>query len=76
MTSQKEPTMDIQTAAVDGRIDDLRRLSAELHLEREAVQARPPRRGRLRAAIGRRLVSFGISLLGELDGGARVAAGR
>jgi hypothetical protein len=76
MTTRKEPNMDLQTAAVDGRIDDLRRLSAELHFEREAARARPHRKGRLRVALGRRLVSFGTSLLGEIDGGARVTAGR
>ena len=67
--------MDPRTAAVDGRIDDLRRLSAELHLEREAARARPRRRGGLRVAIGRRLVSLGTSLLGQPDG-VRVTAGR
>jgi hypothetical protein len=68
--------MDLQTAAVDGRIDDLRRLSAELHLERARARTKPSRKSRLRLAIGRRLVSFGASLLGELDRGAPVAARR
>jgi len=74
MNTRKEFLMDPRTAAVDGRIDDLRRLSAELHLEREAARARP-RKGGLRVAIGRRLVSLGTSLLGQPDG-ARVTAGR
>ena len=68
--------MDTQTAAVDGRIDDLRRLSAELHLERETARTKPPRKRSFRIALGRRLVSFGRSLLGELDGGAPVTARR
>lgn len=68
--------MDPQTAAVDGRIDDLRRLSAELHLEREQARNRPPRKSWLRQALGRQLVSFGMALTGELDGGARVSARR
>lgn len=68
--------MDTQTAAVDGRIDDLRRLSAELHLEREAGRTRPAGKSRLRLALGRRLVAFGTALLGEFDGGAPVAARR
>jgi anti-sigma factor RsiW len=76
MTSRKDPLMDTQTAAVDGRISDLRRLSAELHLERDAARARPLRRSGLRIALGRRLVSIGTVLLGELDGGAPVAARR
>jgi anti-sigma factor RsiW len=76
MTHIEEHPMDIQTAAVDGRIDDLRRLSAELHLERETARARPARMSSFRIALGRRLVSFGTTLLGELDGGAPVAARR
>ena len=68
--------MDTQTAAVDGRIDDLRRLSAELHLERETARVRTPRKSSFRIALGRRLVAFGTRLLGELDGGAPVAARR
>jgi hypothetical protein len=76
MTHTEEPTMDTQTAAVDGRIDDLRRLSAELHLERETARAKPPRKSSLRIALGRRLVSFGLSILGDLEGGAPVAARR
>jgi hypothetical protein len=68
--------MDSQTAAVDGRIDELRRLSAEIHLERQAARTRPPRRAGLRIALGRRLVAFGTSLLGELDAGSPVAARR
>jgi hypothetical protein len=76
MTQTKEHLMDTQTAAVDGRIDDLRRLSAELHLERETARAKPPRKSSFRIALGRRLVSFGTSLLGEPDGAAAVAARR
>ena len=76
MTQTEEHIMDTQTAAVDGRIDDLRRLSAELHLERETARTKPPRRSSFRIALGRRLVSFGTSLLGDLDGGAPVAARR
>lgn len=68
--------MDTQTAAVDGRIDDLRRLSAELHLEREVAKTRPPRSTGFRIALGRRLVSFGTVLLGDGDGGAPIAARR
>ena len=76
MTHTKEHTMDTQSAAVDGRIDDLRRLSAELHLERNTARTKPPRTNSFRIALGRRLVAFGMSLLGELDGGSPVAARR
>ncbi len=76
MTTRKERLMDPRTAAVDSRIDDLRRLSAELHLERDAARARPHRTSGLRVALGRWLVSLGTSLLGQPDGGARVTAGR
>ena len=68
--------MDSQTAAVDGRIDDLRRLSAELHLEREAARTRPAGKSRLRLALGRRLVAFGTALLGDFEGGAPAVARR
>jgi hypothetical protein len=76
MTHTKEHTMDTQSAAVDGRIDDLRRLSAELHLERNTARTKPDRTSSFRIALGRRLVAFGTSLLGELDGGSPVAARR
>jgi hypothetical protein len=76
MTTSKEPMMDTQTAAVDGRIDDLRRLSAELHLERQAARTRPPRGTGFRIALGRRLVSLGTILLGGADAGAPIAARR
>ena len=75
MTDTEEHLMDTQTAAVDGRIDDLRRLSAELHLEREKARTRPPRTSSFRVALGRRLVSYGNALIGETHG-ARVAARR
>jgi hypothetical protein len=68
--------MDPRYAAVDERIDDLRRLSAELHVERETAAAKPSRRGGLRRAIGLRLVAFGATLLGDLDTGRPVAARR
>ena len=75
ITTRKESLMDPRTAAVGSRIDDLRRLSAELHLEREAARSRPQQRSGLRVALGRRLVSLGTSLLGQ-DVRGRVTAGR
>jgi hypothetical protein len=68
--------MDDRTAAVEARIDDLRRLSAELHFEREVSRPRASGLNRLRLALGRRLVSFGTSLMGERDGAVRMATGR
>ncbi|HEV8489301.1 MAG TPA: hypothetical protein VGQ58_05895 [Candidatus Limnocylindrales bacterium] len=68
--------MDPRYAAVDGRIDDIRRLSAELHIEREVSEARRSRRGGLRHALGLRFVALGATLLGELDGPAQAAARR
>jgi hypothetical protein len=67
--------MDQQTAAVEARIDDLRRLSDELHFGREVAKPRAATISRLRVALGRRLVSLGTILLAEREGGAR-AAGR
>jgi hypothetical protein len=68
--------MDLQLAAVDSHIDDLRRLSAELHAERAVAAAKPSRRGGLRHAIGLRLVAFGATLIGDLDTGRPAAARR
>ena len=68
--------MDPRYAAVDERIDDLRRLSAELHVEREAAASKPSRRGSLRQALGLRLVAFGATLIGDLDTGTPAAARR
>jgi hypothetical protein len=76
MTTRKETTMDLQTAAVDSHIDDLRRLSAELHAERAVAAAKPQRRGGLRHALGLRLVGIGATLIGELDTSAPAAARR
>ena len=73
--TRKELMMDPRYAAVDERIDDLRRLSAELHVERETAAAKPSRRG-LRHAVGLRLVAIGATLLGDLDTGRPVAARR
>jgi hypothetical protein len=68
--------MDQQTAAVEARIDELRRLSEELHFEREVAKPGAATIGRLRIALGRRLVSMGTFLIAERDGGPRFAAGR
>jgi hypothetical protein len=76
MTRRKETTMNLQIAAVDSHIDDLRRLSAELHAEREAAAAKPSRRGGLRHGLGLRLLAFGATLIGDLDTGSPAAARR
>ena len=63
----KEHPMDLQTAAVAHRLDELREVSAAIRVERRR-RGRSARLAQLRIAVGRRLIALGDALLDGVGG--------
>jgi hypothetical protein len=63
----KEHGMDLQTAAVEHRLDELREVSSAIRTERQH-RARSARLSQLRIVVGRRLIALGDALLDGVSG--------